>query len=87
MVDEQTIFKESKVLELKDFGSLFFLLRDFDILPQTHGKEEGKKGELQDATLQLRQLLLGNFCNDAGGDGFLLFFLWFCILVGLELAL
>ncbi len=56
MVDEPTIFEESKVSELKDFGWLFFLLWDVGILEQTHGKKEGKNGELQDCTLQLSQL-------------------------------
>ncbi len=30
----------------KDFCTLFFLLWDFDILTRTHGKENGKDGEL-----------------------------------------
>ncbi len=50
MVDEPTIFEESKVSESKDYGLLFFLLWDFDILEQMHCKEEGKNGELQDCT-------------------------------------
>jgi hypothetical protein len=40
-----------------------------------HGKEEGKNGELQDCTLQLRQSLLGNFGDDTGGMAFCCFFL------------
>ncbi len=32
VVDEPTVFEESKVLEAKDFGSLFFVLLDFDVL-------------------------------------------------------
>jgi hypothetical protein len=87
VVDKPTIFDELKVSESKDFGLLFFLLWDFDTLAQTHGKEEGKNGELHDCTLQLRQSLLGNFGNDTGGDGFLLFFFWVGILAGSELAL
>ncbi len=78
VADEAAIFEKSKVSESKNFGLPFFLLWDFDVLAQMHGKEEGKNGELQDCTLQLCQLLLGNFSdfgNDKGGDGFLLFFL------------
>ncbi len=58
-----------------------------DVLARMHDKEEGKNGELQYCTLQLRQLLLGNFGNDTGGDGFLLFFFWVGILIGSELVL
>jgi hypothetical protein len=46
VVDELTVFEESKVSESKDFSSSFFLLWDFDVLTRTHGKEEGKNGEL-----------------------------------------
>ncbi len=46
VVDEPAVFEESKVLEAKDFGSLFFVLLDFDVLAQMHGKEKGKNGEL-----------------------------------------
>ncbi len=48
----------------------------FDVLTRTHGKEEGKDCELRDCTLFLRELLLGNFGDDAGRDGFLLLLLW-----------
>jgi hypothetical protein len=46
VVDEPTIFEESKVLEAKDFGLSIFVLLDFDVLTQMHGKEKGKNGEL-----------------------------------------
>ncbi len=46
VVNEPSIFEESKDLESKDFGLLFFLLWDFDVLAQTHGKEQGENGEL-----------------------------------------
>jgi hypothetical protein len=60
----------SKILEAKDFGSLFLLLLNLDVLAQMHGEEEGKDGELQDCTLELCQFLFGNFGNDACGGGF-----------------
>ncbi len=86
MVDKPSVFEEMEILELEDFGSLFLLLRYFDILAKTHGKEEGKNGELQDCTLELHQycLVIG---DGAGGDGFLLLLLWVGILVGMELLL
>jgi hypothetical protein len=87
VVYKRSIFEESKILEAKDFGSLFFLLLNFDILTRTHGKEESKDGELRYCTLELRQFLLGDFGNDACGDGFLLMFLWVGIFVGSELVL
>jgi hypothetical protein len=46
VVYEPSIFEESKILEAKDFSSLFLLLLNLDILAQMHGKEEGKDGEL-----------------------------------------
>ncbi len=45
VVDELTVFEESKVSEAKDFGLSFFVLLDFDVHAQTHGKEKGKNGE------------------------------------------
>jgi hypothetical protein len=75
VVDESTVSEESKVPKGKDFRSSFLLLWDFEVLAQTHGKEEGKNCELQDFALLLRELSLGNFGNDAGRDGFLLLFL------------
>ena len=74
VVYELSIFEESKISEAKDFGSPFLLFLDFDVLARTHGKEEGKNGELQYSTLQLCQFPFCNFGNDAGGDGFLLLF-------------
>ena len=84
MVNESTVSEESKVPKAKDFHSLFFLLWDFDVLARTHGKEEGKDCELQDCSLLLRKLLLGNFGNDAGRDGFLLLLLWVIVFEGME---
>ncbi len=72
MEDEPSLFEESKVLESEYFGAKIFLLGDFDILAQAHGKEKGNNCELQDCTLELLQILFGNFGNDAGRDGFLL---------------
>ncbi len=86
VVNEPTIFEESKVLEAKDFGSLFFVLLDFDILARMHGKEKGKNGELRYSTLQLRQFPFCNFGNEAGGDGFLLLFFGVGIFEGSELS-
>jgi hypothetical protein len=74
-------------LEAEDFGSLFLLLLNLDVLARTHGKEEGKDGEMQDCTLELCQFSFGNFGNDTCGDGFLLMFLWVSIFVGSELVL
>ncbi len=87
VVYKPSIFEESKISEAEDFGCLFLLLLNLDVLAQMHGKEEGKDGELQDCTLELRQFLFGNFGNDACGDGFLLMFLWVGIFLDLELAL
>ncbi len=84
MVDKPTVVEELKVSEAKYFGSLFLLLLDFDVLAQTHGKEKGKNGELQYSTLQPCKILLCNFGNDTGGDGFLLLFLGVGIFEGLE---
>ncbi len=75
VVYEPSIFEESKILEAEDFSSSFLLLLNLDVLARTHGKEEGKDGELCDCTLKLRQFLFGNFGNDACRDGFLLMFL------------
>ena len=76
MVDKPTNVEESKVLEAKYFGSSFLLLLDFEVLAQTHGKEKGKNGELQYSTLQPCKILLCNFGNNLGGDGFFDAFLW-----------
>ena len=84
MVDELTVSEESKVLKAKDFCSLFLLLWDFDVLAQTHGKEEGKDPELQDCALLLCELSLGDFGNDADRDGFLLLLLWVFVFEGTE---
>jgi hypothetical protein len=70
VVYEPSIFEELEILETEDFGSLFLLLLNLDILAQAHGIEEGKNGELQDCTLELHQFLFGNFGNDGGRDGF-----------------
>ncbi len=85
MVNESTVFEESKVPEAKDFCTLFFVLLDFDVLARTHGKEKGKNCELRYGTLQLHQILFCNFSDDAGGYGFLLLFFWVGIFEGLEL--
>ncbi len=74
VVCKPSFFEESKVLEAKDFGLLFALLLDFDVLTRTHGKEKGKNSELRYSALQLCQFLICNFGNDAGEDGFLLLF-------------
>ncbi len=37
---------------MEDFGSLFFVLLNFDVFTQTHGKEKGKSCELGDGALQ-----------------------------------
>ncbi len=87
VVYEPSIFEESKISEAEDFGLLFLLLLNLDVLARMHGKEEGMDGELQVYTLELRQFLFGDFGNDACGDDFLLMFLWVGIFVGSELAL
>jgi hypothetical protein len=46
VVNKPSFFEESKVSEAKDFGLLFVLLLDFDVLARMHGKEKGKNGEL-----------------------------------------
>ncbi len=46
VVYEPAIFEESEILEAEDFGLLFLLLLNLDVLAQMHGKEEGKNGEL-----------------------------------------
>ncbi len=79
-------FEESKILDAEDFGSSFFLLLNLDVLAQMHGKKEGKDGELQDCTLELRQFLFGDFGNDTCRNVFLLLFLWVGIFVGSKLA-
>jgi hypothetical protein len=59
-------------------------------LKYSHKRMAKKKARMvscKNCTLQLRQSLLGNFENDTGGNGFLLFFFWVGILVGSELAL
>ncbi len=86
MFNESTVFEESKVPEAKDFCTSFFVLLDFDVLARMHGNEKGKNCELQYGTLQLRQILFCNFCDDTGGDGFLLLFFWVGIFEGLELS-
>ncbi len=84
MVDESTVSEESKVPKTKDFCSPFFLLWDFDVLAQTHGKEEDKDCELQDYAPLLCKLLLGDFGNDTGRDGLLLLLLWVFVFEGAE---
>jgi hypothetical protein len=87
VVNGPSFFEESKVLEAKDFGSLFvLLLLDFDVLARTHGKEKYKNGELRYSTLQLCQFPCCNFNNDAVGDGFLLLFFGVFIFEGSELT-
>ncbi len=68
-------------MEAEYFGLLFLLLLNLNVLARTHGKEEGKNGELQACTLELHQFLFGIIGNDACGDGFLLMFLWVGIFV------
>ena len=46
-----TVSEESKVLDVEDFGFLFFVLLDFDVFARVHGKEKGKNCELGDGTL------------------------------------
>ncbi len=87
VVYEPSIFEESKILKAEDFGSLFLLLLNLDILARTHGEEKGKDGELRDCTLELCQFLFGNFGNNACGDGFSRMFIWVGIFVGSELVL
>ncbi len=87
VVYKPSIFKELKISEAEDFGLLFLLLLNLDVLAQTHGKDEDKDGEMQDCTLELHQFLFGGFSNDECGDGFLLMFLWVGIFVGSEFAL
>ncbi len=85
VVDEPAVFEESKVSEAKDFGLLFFVLLDFDVLARMHGKEKGKNGELGYSTLQLHQFPFYDSGDDAGGDGFLLHFFGVGIFEGSEL--
>jgi hypothetical protein len=86
MAEESTVFEESKVSEAEDFGSLFFVLLDFDVFTQAHGKEKGKSCEVGDGTLQWCEIFLCNFGNDAGRDCLLLFFYGVFIFVGSELV-
>ena len=83
VIDKPSGFEESEILEAKEFGLSFLLLLNLDILARTHGKEEGKNGELRDCTLELHQFLLCNFSNDVGRDGLLLMFLWVGVFAGL----
>jgi hypothetical protein len=46
VVYKPSIFESLKISEAKDFGLLFLLLLNLGVLAQTHGKEEGKDGEL-----------------------------------------
>jgi hypothetical protein len=46
VVNEPTVIEESKVSEAKYFGWSFFMMLNFDILAQMHGKEKGDNGEL-----------------------------------------
>ena len=87
VAEEVTVFEESKVSDAEDFGSLFFMLLDFDLFTQVHGKERGESWELRDGTLQRREILLCEFGNDASRDYFLLFFFWVFIFVGSELVM
>ncbi len=87
MTDETAVLEEAKVPKAKYFGTLFLLLWDFDVLTRTHGKEEGKDGELRYGTLQLSQILFGILSDDASGDGFLLLFFGVSVLVGSELSM
>ncbi len=87
VVYKPSIFEELENSKAEDFGSLFLLLLNLGVLARTHGKEEGKDGELQDCTLEICQFLFGDFGNDACGDGFLLMFLWVGIFVDSESAL
>ena len=87
MVDESTVFEEAEIPKTKDFGSSLFLLWDFDVFARTHGKEEGKDGELRNRALLFRQLALGDFGDDTGGDGLLLFFCGVFVFEGAELSL
>jgi hypothetical protein len=38
VTEESTVFQESKVLDAEDFGSLCFMLLDFDVFTRAHGK-------------------------------------------------
>jgi len=86
VAEESTVFEELKVSDAEDFGSLFFVLLDLDVLTRAHGKEESESCELGDGTLQWCEILLCDFSDDASGDCFLLFFFWVFIFVGSELA-
>jgi hypothetical protein len=86
VVYKLSIFEESEILEVEDFGSLFLLLLNLNVLARMHGEEGGKDSELQDCTLELHQFLFGSFGNDACRHGFLLMFLWVSIFVGSESA-
>jgi hypothetical protein len=79
-------FEESKVLEAKDFRTLFLMLLDFDVLTRTHGKEKGKNCELRYGMLRHRQIPFCNLGDDAGGNGFLLLFFWVGVFEGSELS-
>ena len=76
VAEESTIFEESKVLEAEDFGSLFFVLLNFDVITQAHGKEKGKSCELGDGTLHFFAILAMTqagiaFCCFSFGSSFL----------------
>ncbi len=87
MTDETTVLEEAKVPKAKYFGMPFLLLWDFDVLTRTHGKEEGKDGELRYGMLQLSQISFDSLSDDASGDGFLLLFFGVSVLVGSELSM
>jgi hypothetical protein len=87
VMNEPSFFEESKVLESKDFGSLFVLLLDFDVLARTYGKEKGKNGVLQYSTMQLCQFPFCNFGNDTCGDGLLQLFFGVFVFEGSDLTL
>ena len=74
MAEESTVFEKLKVSDAEDFGSLFFVLFDLDVFTRAHGKEKGKSCELEDGTLQWREILLCGFGDGASRDCFLLFF-------------
>ena len=82
-----TAVEEPNVSQSKYFRATFFLLWNFDILTRTHGKEEGKDGELRNRALLFRKLALGNFGDDTGGDGLLLFFFGVFVFESAELSL
>jgi hypothetical protein len=52
VVYELSTFEGSEISEEEGFGLSFLHLLNLGVLAQTHGKEEGKDGELQDCTLE-----------------------------------